>query len=105
MGLIYFNIYIYIYIYKEIKIARTIFLLLLWKIVLLSTKVELIEASREGEREMASGEVVERAECGHCGTREESAMEYAGWFQERFGGCGLCEEAIKDEQAKAWSRS
>ncbi|KAL9372312.1 hypothetical protein Peur_034556 [Populus x canadensis] len=55
---------------------------------------------------MASGEVVERAECGHCGTREECAMEYTGWFQERFGGGGLCEEAvIKDEQAKVWSRS
>ena len=43
----------------------------------------------------ASGGVVERAGCGHCGTWEECAMEYTGWFQERFGGCGLCEEASK----------
>ncbi|KAG6745707.1 hypothetical protein POTOM_050210 [Populus tomentosa] len=52
---------------------------------------------------MASGEVVETAECGCCGMWEECTMGYIGWVQERFGGvwvCGLCEEAIKDEQAR-----
>ncbi|KAH8487470.1 hypothetical protein Peur_069219 [Populus x canadensis] len=52
---------------------------------------------------MADGEVVERAECGCCGMLEECTMGYKGWVQERFGGvwvCGLCEEAIKDEQAR-----
>ncbi|XP_073261098.1 uncharacterized protein [Populus alba] len=52
---------------------------------------------------MASGEVVERAECGCCGMWEEYTMGYIGWVQARFGGvwvCGLCEEAIKDEQAR-----
>ncbi|KAF9671256.1 hypothetical protein SADUNF_Sadunf12G0028500 [Salix dunnii] len=52
---------------------------------------------------MASGEVVERAECGCCGMWEECTLEYIGWVRARFGGvwvCGLCEEAIKDEQAR-----
>ncbi|KAJ6888203.1 hypothetical protein NC652_029288 [Populus alba x Populus x berolinensis] len=40
-------------------------------------KAELIEDSREGGgggRRTASGEVVERAECGHCGTWEERGL-------------------------------
>ncbi|KAK9278402.1 hypothetical protein L1049_027967 [Liquidambar formosana] len=52
---------------------------------------------------MDSGEIVKRAECGCCGMWEECTMGYIGWVQERFGGvwvCGLCEEAIKDEQAR-----
>jgi hypothetical protein len=51
---------------------------------------------------MAS-EVVKRAECACCGIWEECTIGYIGWVQERFGGvwvCGLCEEAIKDEQAR-----
>ncbi|XP_043695914.1 uncharacterized protein LOC122646430 [Telopea speciosissima] len=52
---------------------------------------------------MATGEVVKRAECGCCGMWEECTVDYIGWVKERFGGiwvCGLCEEAIKDEQAR-----
>ncbi|KAI4347308.1 hypothetical protein L6164_008130 [Bauhinia variegata] len=48
-------------------------------------------------------EVVKRAECGCCGIWEECTSAYIGWVKERFGGvwvCGLCEEAIKDEQAR-----
>ncbi|XP_040996215.1 uncharacterized protein LOC121242418 [Juglans microcarpa x Juglans regia] len=51
---------------------------------------------------MAS-EVVKRVKCGCCGMWEECTVEYIEWVQERFGGfwvCGLCEEAIKDEQAR-----
>ncbi|KAL5751164.1 hypothetical protein ACOSP7_025767 [Xanthoceras sorbifolium] len=52
---------------------------------------------------MASGEVVKRAECGCCGIYEECTTDYILWVQQRFCGvwvCGLCEEAIKDEQAR-----
>ncbi|KAK3224615.1 hypothetical protein Dsin_004477 [Dipteronia sinensis] len=52
---------------------------------------------------MASGEVVKRAECGCCGIYEECTTDYILWVQQRFGGvwvCGLCEEAIKEEQAR-----
>ncbi|KAF8376769.1 hypothetical protein HHK36_031561 [Tetracentron sinense] len=52
---------------------------------------------------MASSEVVKRAECGCCGMWEECTVGYIGWVQERFGGiwvCGLCEEAIKEVQAR-----
>lgn len=58
---------------------------------------------REREREMASDEVVKRVECACCGIWEECTTGYIGWVRERFGGdwvCGLCEEAIKDEQAR-----
>ncbi|KAF8398884.1 hypothetical protein HHK36_014748 [Tetracentron sinense] len=54
--------------------------------------------------EMANAaEVVKRAECGCCGMWEECTVGYIGWVQEKFGGvwvCGLCEEAIKDEQKR-----
>lgn len=52
---------------------------------------------------MSSGEIVRKAECGCCGIWEECTIGYILWVQERFGGvwvCGLCEEAIKDEQAR-----
>ncbi|KAF3438306.1 hypothetical protein FNV43_RR21068 [Rhamnella rubrinervis] len=52
---------------------------------------------------MASGQVVTAAKCGCCGLWEECTMSYIEWVQERYGGvwvCGLCEEAVKDEQAR-----
>ncbi|EHA8590194.1 hypothetical protein COCNU_scaffold016043G000020 [Cocos nucifera] len=52
---------------------------------------------------MEKNEVVEVAECGCCGMREECTVDYIGWVKGRFGGvwvCGLCEEGIKDEQAR-----
>ncbi|CAD5181297.1 uncharacterized protein LOC135633016 [Musa acuminata AAA Group] len=52
---------------------------------------------------MGNSEVVKVAECGCCGMWEECTVEYIGRVKERFGGvwvCGLCAEAIKDEQAR-----
>ncbi|KAF5734593.1 hypothetical protein HS088_TW15G00085 [Tripterygium wilfordii] len=52
---------------------------------------------------MASWEVVKRAKCGCCGMWEECTIGYIVWVQERLGGvwvCGLCEEAVKDEQQR-----
>ncbi|XP_068663090.1 uncharacterized protein [Aristolochia californica] len=52
---------------------------------------------------MGSLEAVKSARCGCCGMCEECTDEYIVWVQERFGGiwvCGLCEEAIKDEQVR-----
>ncbi|KAH7529289.1 hypothetical protein FEM48_Zijuj05G0168700 [Ziziphus jujuba var. spinosa] len=52
---------------------------------------------------MATGEAVKAEKCGCCGLWEECTMGYIGCVQERYGGvwvCGLCEEAIKDEQAR-----
>lgn len=52
---------------------------------------------------MATGQAVTAAKCGCCGLWEECTMSYIGGVQERYGGvwvCGLCEEAIKDEQAR-----
>ncbi|WOL20141.1 hypothetical protein Cni_G28943 [Canna indica] len=52
---------------------------------------------------MGKNEVVEVAECGCCGMWEDCTAEYIGRVKERFGGvwvCGLCAEAIKDEQAR-----
>ncbi|KAK1313108.1 hypothetical protein QJS10_CPA06g02318 [Acorus calamus] len=46
---------------------------------------------------------VEVAECGCCGMREECTEGYIGWVKGRFCGvwvCGLCEEAVKDEQTR-----
>ncbi|KAK6921388.1 Protein of unknown function DUF1677, plant [Dillenia turbinata] len=51
---------------------------------------------------MAS-EAVKIAVCGCCGIWEECTLDYIGWVEEKYGGvwvCGLCEEAIKDEQAR-----
>ncbi|KAI4352069.1 hypothetical protein L6164_006355 [Bauhinia variegata] len=48
-------------------------------------------------------EAVKKAECGCCGLWEDCTSGYIGWVKERFGGvwvCGLCQEAIKDEQAR-----
>ncbi|XP_021909236.1 uncharacterized protein LOC110823209 [Carica papaya] len=48
-------------------------------------------------------ENVRKEKCECCGIWEECTSGYIGWVQERFGGvwvCGLCEEAIKDEQAR-----
>jgi hypothetical protein len=62
-----------------------------------------LNASCRCLREMASDEVVKRVECACCGIWEECTTGYIRWVQERFGGvwvCGLCEEAIKDEQAR-----
>lgn len=52
---------------------------------------------------MGSNEVLKRAECGCCGMWEECTLGYIRWVKQRFAGtwvCGLCEEAIKDEQAR-----
>ncbi|RZS24374.1 hypothetical protein BHM03_00057441 [Ensete ventricosum] len=58
---------------------------------------------RGEEMAAGNGEVVKVAECGCCGMWEECTVEYIGWVKEQFGGvwvCGLCTEAIKDEQAR-----
>ncbi|XP_010271253.1 PREDICTED: uncharacterized protein LOC104607324 [Nelumbo nucifera] len=55
------------------------------------------------EEETTSTEVVKKEQCGCCGMSEECTVGYIRWVKERFGGiwvCGLCEEAIKDEQAR-----
>lgn len=52
---------------------------------------------------MDKEEMVKIAKCGCCGLWEECTMGYIGCVKARFGGvwvCGLCEEAIKDEQAR-----
>ncbi|PON96800.1 hypothetical protein TorRG33x02_075040 [Trema orientale] len=52
---------------------------------------------------MDSEEMVKIAKCASCGLWEECTMGYIGCVKARFGGvwvCGLCEEAIKDEQAR-----
>nr|XP_010905627.1 uncharacterized protein LOC105032766 [Elaeis guineensis] len=57
----------------------------------------------EKEMTMESNEAVKVAECGCCGMREECTADYIAVVKERFGGvwvCGLCEVAIKDEQAR-----
>ncbi|KAL4196068.1 hypothetical protein AMTRI_Chr04g244200 [Amborella trichopoda] len=46
---------------------------------------------------------IEVVECGCCKMREECTEGYIGEVRERFCGmwvCGLCEEAIKDEQVR-----
>lgn len=60
-----------------------------------------------GKREMLEQEggmeVVNWAQCGCCGMWEECTVGYMEWVKGRFGGvwvCGLCQEAIKDEQVR-----
>ncbi|KAM7279189.1 hypothetical protein ACFE04_006323 [Oxalis oulophora] len=56
-----------------------------------------------GELEIEIEEEVKRVECGCCGIMEDCTMDYICWVQQRYGGvwvCGLCEEAIKDEQIR-----
>lgn len=53
---------------------------------------------------MESSEVLlTLAECGCCGMREECTLDYIKHVKARFHGvwvCGLCAEAVKDEQAR-----
>ncbi|KAM0952821.1 hypothetical protein DsansV1_C02g0017411 [Dioscorea sansibarensis] len=52
---------------------------------------------------MGSREVVVVAKCRCCGIWEECTAGYIHSVEEKFGGvwvCGLCEEAIKDEQVR-----
>lgn len=52
---------------------------------------------------MGSTEMLMVAECGCCGMWEECTLDYVKCVKARFAGvwvCGLCAEAIKDEQAR-----
>ncbi|XP_072977061.1 uncharacterized protein [Typha angustifolia] len=67
------------------------------------THIEKLDKTKEEAAAMESKEVVKMAVCGCCGMWEECTVGYIGWVKEQFGGvwvCGLCAEAIKDEQVR-----
>ena len=52
---------------------------------------------------MGSTELLKEAECVCCGMLEECTLDYIKSVKARFGDvwvCGLCAEAVKDEQAR-----